>query len=103
MKPLSNCHGTSESRQLDFIESIDTPDLPENDIEILEGDSFILLRNIETRSGFAKGGRCRAIQMRNRTVVVQFDDAVPKPFPRIPMEKASNGMKSVLGKLDING
>jgi hypothetical protein len=38
MKPLSNCPGTSESQQLDFIESIDTPDLPENDIQILEGD-----------------------------------------------------------------
>jgi hypothetical protein len=100
MKPLSNCPGMSESQQLDFIESIDTPDLPENDIQILEGDSLILRRNIETRSGLAKARGYRAIQMRNRTVVVQFD-AVPKPLTRIPMEKTSKGMKFVFGKLDI--
>jgi hypothetical protein len=30
-----------------------SPDLPPHEIHILEGDPFILLRNIETRSGLA--------------------------------------------------
>jgi hypothetical protein len=74
IKSLANCRGFSESQQIDSIERIDTLDLPQNDIRILEGDPFILLRNIDTRDGLAKGRRCRVIQMRNRTVVLQFDD-----------------------------
>jgi hypothetical protein len=57
IKPLSNCPGFSESQQLDFVERIDITDLPPNDIHIVEGDPFIFLRNIDTRSGLAKG-RC---------------------------------------------
>jgi hypothetical protein len=94
-KPLSSCPGLSESQQLDFIEKIDTPDLPPNDIHILEGDPFILLRNMDTRSGLAKGRRCRALRMRNRTVVLWFDDDQTRAITRIPMEKTSNGMKFV--------
>jgi hypothetical protein len=74
INPLSNCPGLSETQQIDFIERIDGSDLPANDIHILEGDPFILLQNIDTRSGLAKGRRCRAAQMKNRTVVLQFDD-----------------------------
>jgi hypothetical protein len=39
IKPLSNCPGLSEAQQIDFIKKIDTPDLPSNDIPILEGVS----------------------------------------------------------------
>jgi hypothetical protein len=37
------------------------PDLPSNDIPFLEGDRFVLMRDIDTRSGLAKGRRRRAI------------------------------------------
>jgi hypothetical protein len=45
---LSNYSGFSEDRQINFIEKIDTTDLPPNDIHLLEGDPFILIRNIDT-------------------------------------------------------
>jgi hypothetical protein len=64
IKTLSNYPGLSEAQQIDFIEKIDTPDLPSNNIPILEGDPFILIRNIDTRSGLVKGRRCRAIQIK---------------------------------------
>jgi hypothetical protein len=48
IKPLFNFPGLSEVQQIDFIEKIDTPDLPSNDIPILEGDPFVLIRNIDT-------------------------------------------------------
>jgi hypothetical protein len=44
IKLLSNSSGLSESRQVDFIDEIDTPDLFPNEIPILEGDPYILLR-----------------------------------------------------------
>jgi hypothetical protein len=61
IKPLFTCLGLPEARQLDFIEMIDTPDMPPNDRYILEGDLFILLQDIETLSAFAKGRRCRSV------------------------------------------
>jgi hypothetical protein len=91
-QPLPNCPGFSESHQLDVIEKIDTPDLPPNKIYIFGVDPFILLRNIDTRSGLAKGGRCRASQVLNRTVVLHFDDGQTRVLTRIPMEQTSNGM-----------
>jgi hypothetical protein len=60
----------SDSQQIDFIEKIDTPDLPPNEIHILEGDPYILPRNIDTWSGLAKGRRRPAVQLRNRIVVL---------------------------------
>jgi hypothetical protein len=87
IKPLSNCPGLSEAQQINFIESIDAPDLPPNEIHILEGDRFILLRTIDARSGLAKGRRCRALELRNRTVVLQFDDGETRSLTRISMEK----------------
>jgi hypothetical protein len=69
IKPLSNCPGLAESQQIDFIERIDTRDLPPNEIRILEGDPYILLRNMDSRFRLAKARRCRAVQLRNRTVV----------------------------------
>jgi hypothetical protein len=65
IKPLSNCPGLSKAQQIDFIEKIDTSELPSNDISISEGDSFILIGNIDTRSGLVKGRHCRAIQIKN--------------------------------------
>jgi hypothetical protein len=65
IKPLSNCPGLSEAQQIDFIEKIDIPDLPSNDMPFLEGDPSVLIRNIDTRSGLVKGRRCRAIQIKN--------------------------------------
>jgi hypothetical protein len=59
IKPLSNCPGLSEAQQINFIGKIDTSDLPPKDIHILKGDPFILIRNIDTRSGLVKGRRCR--------------------------------------------
>jgi hypothetical protein len=41
IKPLSNCSGLHEAQQINFIEKIDTPDLPSNDIPILEGDPVV--------------------------------------------------------------
>jgi hypothetical protein len=98
--PLANCPGLSESQQIDFIQRIDIPDLPPNELHILEGDPFMLLRNIDTRSGLAKGRRCRARQIRNRTVVLEFDDG-EKVLTRIPMEKNSNGMTFVRWQLPL--
>jgi hypothetical protein len=82
-------------QQMDFIERIDTPDLPPNEIHVLEGDSDILLRNMDARSGTAKGRRWRAVELRNRTEVHKFDDRESRTLTRIPMEKPSNGMRFV--------
>jgi hypothetical protein len=101
IKPLSNCPGLSEAQQIDFIEKIDTPALPSNDIPILEGDPFVSIRNIDTRSGLVKGRRCRAIQIKSWTVVFQFEDGETRALTRIPMEKTSNGMKFIRCQLPL--
>jgi hypothetical protein len=95
VRPLSNCPGLSEAQQIDFIQKIDSPDLPSNNIPILEGVPFVSIRNIDTLSGLVKGRRCRAIQNKNRTVVFQFGDGKTRTLTRIPMEKTSNGMKFI--------
>jgi hypothetical protein len=101
IKPLASYPGLSEAQQHDFIEKIDTPDLPPNDIHILEGDPFILVGNIDTRSVLAKGRRCRAIDIRNGTVIFQFEDNLTRTLTRIPMEKNSIGMKFVRLQLTL--
>jgi hypothetical protein len=83
IKPLYNCPGLSEAQQLEFIEMIDTFDLPPDDIHTFEGDRFIFLLNNDTRPGLAKGKRCRALQMKSRTVVFQFDDDKARTLTRI--------------------
>jgi hypothetical protein len=95
IKPLSNCPGLSEAQQINFTEKIDTPDLPSNNILILEETRFVLIRNIDIRSGTVKYRRCHAIQIKNRTVVFQFEDGATRALKRIPMEKTSNGMKYI--------
>jgi hypothetical protein len=91
IKPVLNCPGLFESQQIDFIKKIDSPDLPPNDILILEGNPFISLRNIDTRSGLVKGRLCRALQMKNRTVVIQFDNGETRALTRIPWRKLQMG------------
>jgi hypothetical protein len=83
IKPISNYPGLSEAQQLEFIEMIDTSDLPPNDIHTFEGGPFFLLLNTDTRPGLAKGRRCRALQMKNRTGVFQFDDDEARTLTRI--------------------
>jgi hypothetical protein len=95
IKPLFNCPGLSEAQQIDVIKKIETFDLPLNEIHILEGDSFTLPRNILTLSGFIKGRRCRAIQMKNRTVVFQFKNGEAMALTKTPMEKTSNEMQFI--------
>jgi hypothetical protein len=95
VKPLFNCPGVPEAQQIDIIKKIETPDLPPNDIRFLEGDAFILLRNIGTRSGFIKGRRCRAMRMKNRTLVFQFKNGEPMTLTKTHMEKTSNGMEFI--------
>jgi hypothetical protein len=56
----------SEAQQIDVIKKTETSGMPLNDLHILEGDPFTLLRNIGTRSGFIKGRRCRAMQMKTK-------------------------------------
>jgi hypothetical protein len=87
--------GLSEAQQIDVIKKIEKLDLPPDDIYILEGNPFTLLRNIGTRSGFIKDRRCRAIQMKNRTVVFQFKNDENMALMKIPMEKISNGTKFI--------
>jgi hypothetical protein len=65
IKRLSKCPRLSEFQRLNFIEMIDTADLPLNGRQLFEGDLPILLRNIDTRSGLAKDRRCCAGQMKN--------------------------------------
>jgi hypothetical protein len=83
IKSLCNCPGLSEAQQLEFIEMIDTSDLPLYDIHDFEGDRFILPLNTDTRPGLAKGRRRVALQRKNRTVVFQFDGDEARTLTRI--------------------
>jgi hypothetical protein len=47
------------------------------------------------RFGFIKGRRCRAMQMKNRTVVFQFKNGEAMSLTEISMEKTSSGMKFI--------
>jgi hypothetical protein len=93
IKPLFNCPGLYEAQQIDSIEKIDTPELYSDDISILEGGSFVLIRNIDSRSGLVKGKRCRVIQVKKQTVAFQSEDGETMALTRITTEKTSNGMK----------
>jgi hypothetical protein len=91
-KSLRNCPGLSEPQQNEFVERMDIPDLPPSMLEIVQGNPFILLRNIDTRAGLAKGRRCTAVDMRYRTIVLQFDDGQTFTLTKIPFDKCLNGM-----------
>jgi hypothetical protein len=44
---------------------------------------------------FIKGRRCCIIQMKSRTMVFQFKNGETIALPKSPIEKTSNGMKSI--------
>jgi hypothetical protein len=91
--PLPESPGFSRCHQIDFIEKIDTLDMPVHCLSLLEGDPLILLRNLDTSSGLAKGRRCTAKALRHYTLVVEFDDGTQRVLGRVPIEKVTNGMK----------
>jgi hypothetical protein len=62
---LSNCPGLSKAQQINFIEKIDRLELPSNDVPILEGDLFVLMRNIGSRPRLAKRRPRGAIKSKN--------------------------------------
>jgi hypothetical protein len=93
LTPLPESPGLSACQQVDFIERFDTPDLPVHRLVLFAGDALVLLRNLDTRVGLAKGRRCSVKQLRQRTIVVEFDDGSERTLARIPMEKVTNGMK----------
>jgi hypothetical protein len=76
----------------DYIEDVDLPDLPPSQLELLEGDDLMLLRNIKTRAGLAKGKRCRAQEMGLMRVVVKLDNNQECTFGRVRMEKTLDGV-----------
>jgi hypothetical protein len=99
--PFPHSPGLVQSYQINCIETTDTPDLPPTEFDVLLGDPCILLRNIDTGHGLARGRRCIAIAMRGMTVVVQLDNGQEVTFPRIPMEKESNGLKFVRWQIPL--
>jgi hypothetical protein len=60
--------GLSECRQSEFIEMIDTLDLPPHISNLHEGDRCMILRNIRTLSGLVKRRRCWARKAGARVV-----------------------------------
>jgi hypothetical protein len=91
IKPLSNCPGLSEAQRIDFIEKIHTRDLPSNDIPILEGDPFVVIRNIDTRSGLLKVRRCRAIQIKTEQWFFNSRTVKPGHSQEFPWRKPRTG------------
>jgi hypothetical protein len=85
--------GLSECQQLDFIERIETADVPLHCLSLFKGNALALLRNLNTRSGLARGRQCSAREQRNRTLVVEFDEGSETTLGRMPMEKVTNGMR----------
>jgi hypothetical protein len=88
VKPMSNCPGLKESRQLDFIETTDDPDVQADNVCIPDGDIWILLRDINVGSIAAKGRCCYVTQTCNQTVVLQFDDKETRTLREVTIEKS---------------
>jgi hypothetical protein len=84
--------GLSECPQKEFIETIDTPDLPPHILNLYEGDPCVILRNISTLSGVVKGSHCWA-QVTQRAGWVTLDNDQNVTLPRIPTQKVANGIK----------
>jgi hypothetical protein len=93
INPFRSNPGLDEGHQIDFIETIETPDLPPHVLHFYEGDACTLLRNISTVSGLVKGRRCWVIDANERIVVIQFENGEQLTLSRIPIEKMSNGIK----------
>jgi hypothetical protein len=92
VSPLPEAPGLSICQQRDFLEHLDAPDLPVYALCLYEGDPLVLLRNLDTSLGLAQGRRCSAKFIRNRTVVVCFDQGEERTLTRVPLEKVTNGM-----------
>jgi hypothetical protein len=78
---------------MDFLERFDTRDLPFHYVSFFQGNAFVLLRNLDPRSGLAKGRRCSAKEVHNGTVVGEFGDGAERTLARIPKEKVTKEMK----------
>jgi hypothetical protein len=91
--PLPESLGLSRCQQMDFLQQLDTPDLPLHVLRLFAGDALMVLRNLDPASGLAKGRRCSAKQLRNRTVVIGLDNGEERTLTRMPMEKVTNGMR----------
>jgi hypothetical protein len=91
--PIKSNPRLDEGHQIDFIEGIETPDLPPHILRFYEGDPCTLLRNISTLSGLVKGRRCSMSDARERVTVIRFESGQKLTRSRVPMEKVSNGMK----------
>jgi hypothetical protein len=55
--PVQNCPGLAQSHQIDFVHALNTPDLLPSALKILLGDPLMLMRNVDTQAGLAKGRR----------------------------------------------
>jgi hypothetical protein len=70
-----------EAHQIDFIETVDTPDLPLHILHFYEGDPCTLLRNISTLSGVVNGRRCWVLDAKDRVAVIRFERVKNSPYP----------------------
>jgi hypothetical protein len=93
--PFPNCPRLAEQLQIDYVERLECPDLPPTTFEVLEGDVLLLLWNVNTREGLAKGRRCIARKMGNRALVVAFGPETEYTFGAIRMDKKVNGVEFV--------
>jgi hypothetical protein len=93
--PFANCPGLSEAHQIDVIHRIHASDRPPNGRMIFERDPLRVLPNITAPAGMVKGRRCDPINIGRLTVLVEFNNDNTVTFPRIPIEKTTNGMKFV--------
>jgi hypothetical protein len=78
---LSECH------QRDFIQNIESPDLPPHVPKIYQGDPCILLRNISTMSGLVKGWRYWTSEIMECVMLITLDNQEELTLSRIPIEK----------------
>jgi hypothetical protein len=97
VKPVSNCLGLPEAQKLDFIKMIDALDLRPDHIKVFQGDPTIALRDIDNRPGLAKGRPRRAIQMKNRMAVFQFDEDETRTLRRIRLLLLEAAHMTLLG------
>jgi hypothetical protein len=95
MTPFPNCPGLAGQLQIDYVEQLECPDLPPTELEVFGGDVLLLLRNVNTRGGLAKGRRCLARGMGHLTFVVLFGPEAEYTFGPIRIDKKLNGVEFV--------
>jgi hypothetical protein len=101
LTPLPNSPGLALPIQIDFVERLDMPDLPPSELLIVEGDPLLLLRNINTPAGLAKGRRCTPLNIGNRTVLILFDNGCTQTLARIHLEKTISGMRFIRWQIPV--